>query len=102
VRKLKFCSLDGVVGVEGVRDPMLAVVVSTSSYLNFISYAVALASLCKIGLDQSRLSSCIVSWVWGEVPLNMDDIGCGIDDVASVISRGVCWSVGCSIGWSIC
>jgi hypothetical protein len=38
------CSLDGVVGVEGVRCPMLAVVVCTSSYLDFISYAVAPAS----------------------------------------------------------
>jgi hypothetical protein len=26
-----------VVGIEGVRDPMLAVVVSTSSYLDFMS-----------------------------------------------------------------
>jgi hypothetical protein len=46
----EICSLNGVVGVKGVRDPMLAVVVSTSSYLDFISYGVT-------------LSSCIVSWV---------------------------------------
>jgi hypothetical protein len=102
VHKSELCSLDGVVGIEGIRDPMLEVVVSTSSYLNFISYAVALASLGTIGLDQRRLSSCIVSWVWSGIPLNMDNIGCIIDDVASVISRGVCWSVGCSISWSIC
>jgi hypothetical protein len=30
-------SLDGVVDVEGVRCPMLVVVVCTSSYLDFIS-----------------------------------------------------------------
>jgi hypothetical protein len=41
----EICSLNGVVGVKGVRDPVLAIVVSTSSYLDFISYAVALASL---------------------------------------------------------
>jgi hypothetical protein len=47
----EFCSLDGVVGIKGVRDPMLAIVVSTSCYLNFISYAVTLASFYTIGLD---------------------------------------------------
>jgi hypothetical protein len=47
----EFCSLNGVVGVKDVRDPMLAVVVSTSSYLDFISYAVTVASFCTIGLD---------------------------------------------------
>jgi hypothetical protein len=47
----EFYSLDGVVGVKGVRDPVLAIVVSTSRYLDFISYAVALASLGTIGLD---------------------------------------------------
>jgi hypothetical protein len=47
----EFCSLNGVVGIKGVWDPMLAVVVSTSSYLDFISYAVTLASFCTIGLD---------------------------------------------------
>jgi hypothetical protein len=106
----EFCSLDGVVGVKGVRDPMLAVVVSTLSYLDFISYAVALASLCTIGLDQRRLISCIVSWVWSGVPLNIDNISCIVDDVTSIIDLNVCWSVGysigwiiyCSIGWSIC
>jgi hypothetical protein len=40
----EICSLNGVVGVKGVMDPMLTVVVSASSYLDFISYAVTLAS----------------------------------------------------------
>jgi hypothetical protein len=57
----EICSLNGLVGVKGVKDPILAVVVSTPSYLDFISYAVMLASFCTIGLDQRRLSSCIVS-----------------------------------------
>jgi hypothetical protein len=72
----EICSLDRVVGVEVVRDPMLAVVVCTSSYLNFISYAVTLTSLRTIGLDQRRLSSCIASWVWGGVPLDVGNVGC--------------------------
>jgi hypothetical protein len=47
----EICSLNGVVGVKSIGNPMFAVVVSTSSYLHFISYAVTLASFCTIGLD---------------------------------------------------
>jgi hypothetical protein len=56
----EICSLDGVVGVKGVRDPMLAVVVCTPSYLNFISYAVTPTSFRTIGLDRRRRSFCVV------------------------------------------
>jgi hypothetical protein len=94
----EFCSLDGVVGVKGIRDPMLTVVVSSSSYLDFISYMVTLACFCTIGLDWRRLSSCVVSWVWSDIPLNIGNVGCIVDDVISGIDRSVCWSVGCSIG----
>jgi hypothetical protein len=61
VHDLEICSLDRVVGIEGVRDPMFAVVVCTPSYLDFISYAVTLTSLRTISLDRRRLSSCVVS-----------------------------------------
>jgi hypothetical protein len=47
---------------------MLAVVVSTSSYLHFISYATTLASFNTIVLDQRRLNSCIVSWIGAAFP----------------------------------
>jgi hypothetical protein len=47
----EICSLNGVAGVKGVGDPMFAVVVSTSSYLHFISYVVTLASFYTIRLD---------------------------------------------------
>jgi hypothetical protein len=47
----RFVAWMGFVGVEGVRDPMLTVVVCTWSYLDFISYAVTLTSLRTIGLD---------------------------------------------------
>jgi hypothetical protein len=47
----EICSLNGVVGVKGIGNPVFAVVVSTLSYLHFISYAVTLASFCTIALD---------------------------------------------------
>jgi hypothetical protein len=105
----EICSLDRDVGVEGVRDPMLAVVVCTPSYLDFISYAVTPTSFYTIGLDRGRLSSCIASWIWGGVPLDVGSVGCIIGGIASGISRGVCrsisrwfgWSIGCSVGSGI-
>jgi hypothetical protein len=44
----KICSFNGVVGVKGVRDSMLTIVVSTSSYLDFISYTVTLVSSARL------------------------------------------------------
>jgi hypothetical protein len=82
----EICSLDGVFGVKGVRDPMLAIVVSTSSYLNFISYAVALASLSTIDLDQRRWSSCVVSWVRSDVCLNIGSIGVLLVTLAAALA----------------
>jgi hypothetical protein len=96
----EICSLDRVVCIEGFRYPMLAVVVCTSSYLDFISYAVSLASFCSIRLDRRRLSSCIASWIWGGVPLDVGSVGCIVGGVASIcwsISRWIGWSVGCSV-----
>jgi hypothetical protein len=97
----EICILDRVVGIEGVRDPMLAVIVCTSSYLDFISYAVMLTSLCTIGLDRRRLSSCIASWIWGGVPRDVGSVGCIVGGIASSIGRGVCWSISRRVGWSI-
>jgi hypothetical protein len=97
----EICSLNRAVGVEGVRDPMLAVVVSTSSYLDFISYAVTLTSLRTIGLDRRRLSSCIASWIWGGVPLDVASVGCIVSGITSSISWGVCWSISRRVGWSV-
>jgi hypothetical protein len=93
--------LNRVVGVEGVGDPVLAVVVSTSCYLHFVSYAVTLASFCTIGLDWRRLSSCIVSWVWGGVSLNVGSIGCVVVDVAGGVGWSVYRSISCRVGWSV-
>jgi hypothetical protein len=90
--------MDGVVGVKRVKDPVLTIVVSTSSYLDFISYTVALASLCTIDLDRRRRSSCGVSWIRSDVFLS---IGYVVGDVTSGIDLIVCWGVSHRIGWSI-
>jgi hypothetical protein len=97
----EICSLDGVVGVKGVRDPVLAIVFSTSSYLDFISYAVVLASLSAIDLDQRRWSSCVVSWVWSDVFLNIGSFGYVVGDVTNGVGLVVCWGISHRIGWSI-
>jgi hypothetical protein len=97
----EICDLNGVVGVKGIGKPMFAVVVSMSSYLHFISYAVTLAPFCSMSLDRRWLSTCIVYCVWGNVPLYVGSIGCVVDDVADGISYRVCWSVSRGVGWSI-
>jgi hypothetical protein len=97
----EICILNRVVGVEGVRNPVLAVVVSTSSYLHFISYTMMLASFSTIGLSRRRLSSCIVSWIWTGVPLDVGSIGCVVGDIISSVGWGVWWSISRRIGWSV-
>jgi hypothetical protein len=47
----EICSLDRVVGIKSIENPVFAIVVSTSSYLHFTSYVVTLASLYTIGLE---------------------------------------------------
>jgi hypothetical protein len=93
--------LNGVVGVKSVGDPVFAVVVSPSSYLHFISYTVTLASFSTIGLDQGRLSSRIVSWMWGDIPLDVGSVGCIIGGISSSIGRSICWSISRRVGWSV-
>jgi hypothetical protein len=97
----EICSLDGVVGVNGVRDPVLTIVVSTPSYLDFIFYAVALASLSTIDLDQRGWSSCVVSWVRCDVCLNIGSIGCVVGDITSGTGLVICWGISHRIGWSV-
>jgi hypothetical protein len=85
----EICRLDGVVSVEGVRFPMLTVVVCTPSYLDFISYAVAPTCFCMIRVNWKRLSTYVKSWIWGGVPLDVGSVSCIVGGVA-IISRGVC------------
>jgi hypothetical protein len=58
---LEICCLDGDVSIEGVRDPMFTIIISTSCYLHFVSYTLTLASLCLVNLYWRRFSSCILS-----------------------------------------
>jgi hypothetical protein len=44
--------LDGLVGIESIRDPMFTIVISTSCYLHFVSYMFALASFCVIACSR--------------------------------------------------
>jgi hypothetical protein len=97
----KVHNLNGVVGVKGVGNPMFAVVVSTPCYLDFVSYAMMLSSFCTINLDWRRLSSCVLSWVWSIISLDVGSVGCIVDGITSNISRSVCWSISHRVGWSI-
>jgi hypothetical protein len=81
----EICSFNRIVGVEGVKNLVLVVIVSTTSYLDFISYEETLASFHTIGLDRRRLSSCIVSWIWGGVPLDVGSVGCIVGGITSSI-----------------
>jgi hypothetical protein len=62
---------------------------------------VTLTSFRTIGLNWRRLSSCIVSWVWSNVCLNIGSIGYIVDDVTSGIDRIVCWSISHRVGWRV-
>jgi hypothetical protein len=90
--------LDGVVGIEGVRDPMFTIIISTLCYLHFISYTLTLVSFCAIGLYWRRLSSCIVSWVCDSVSLNVGSVSCVVGDITDNVGSSVCRGISCSIG----
>jgi tetrahydromethanopterin S-methyltransferase subunit D len=99
VPQLRF--LDGVVGVKGVRDPMVTIVVSTSCYLHFVSCVLTLTAFCVISLHWRRLSSFIMPWVCDGVSLDVGSISCIIGDVVGGIGWSICRSVSCRVSWSI-
>jgi hypothetical protein len=94
-------SLNGIVGIEGVGDTMFTIIVSTSCYLHFISYALTLASFCAIGLYWRRLSYCIMPGVWGGVSLDIGSVSCIVSDVTGGIGWSVCRGISCRVGWSV-
>jgi hypothetical protein len=81
----EICCLDGVVSIEGVRDLVFTIIVSSSSYLYVVSYAMTLASFCTISLDWRRLSSDILSWVWSVVSLDVGSVGCIVNGITNNI-----------------
>jgi hypothetical protein len=97
----EICCLDRVVSMEVVRDPVFTIIVSSSSYLHFVSYAMTLASFCTISLDWRRLSSCVLSWVWSVVSLDLGSVGCIVNDITNNIGRSICWSISRRVCWSI-
>jgi hypothetical protein len=98
---LEICCLDRVVSIEGVRDPMFTIIVSSSSYIHFVSYAMMLASFYTNSLDWRRLSSCVLSWVWSVVSLDVGSVGYIVNSITINIGRSICWSISRRVGWSI-
>jgi hypothetical protein len=47
---LEICCLERVVRIEGVRDPIFTIIISTSCYLHFVSYTLTLPSMCLVNL----------------------------------------------------
>jgi hypothetical protein len=90
--------LDGIVCVERIRDPMIAVVVSTTFYLHFVSFASTLATFSMVGLCWRRLSSSILSWIGGDIWLGANNIGFVVADVACGVSSAVGWRVSRGVG----
>jgi hypothetical protein len=101
VHVLEVRSLNEVVGIESVGDPVFTIIVSTSCYLHFVSYALMLASFYAIGLYWRRLSSCIMPGVWGDVSLDVGSVSCVVGDVTGGIGWSVCRGFSCRVGWSV-
>jgi hypothetical protein len=81
--------LDGVIAIKRIRDPVIAVIISTTRYLHIISYALTLTTLAAVGLYWWRLRSCVLSCIAGDVLLlHASSVG-DIDDVTCSISSGV-------------
>jgi hypothetical protein len=89
----KLYCLDVVVGIKSVRDPMVAVVVSTSCYLHFASYTSTLTTFSVVSLHRWRLGSCVLPWVCSGVC----SISCIVGDVARSVDGGIGWRIGCGI-----
>jgi hypothetical protein len=87
-----------VISVKGIRDPIVAVVISTSCYFQFILHVLTLTALRVIGLHWWGLSSHVLSCVGSALLLGASSIG----GIVLCIARGVTsndssW-VGCCIG----
>jgi hypothetical protein len=96
------CSLDGMIGVKGIRDPVVAVVVSMACYLRFISYGLTLIALRACSSCWLRLSSRILSCITGDVLLlGTIKIGGVVDNIVSGKTSGISSWIGCCIGRNI-
>jgi hypothetical protein len=93
--------LDGVVGIDGIRDPVFSIIIRMSCYLHFISYMLTLASFCAVSLYWRRLSSYILSWVCDGVSLDVGNVSCVVGDIAIGVGRGIFRGIGCRVSWRI-
>jgi hypothetical protein len=89
--------LNRIIGVEGIRDPVVAVVVSTTRYLHLISYSTTLTALGMVGLNWWRLGSSVLSCTARCVLLGANSVSCIVGDVACGVSGNIGWRVGCGI-----
>jgi hypothetical protein len=90
-----------IVGVEGIMDPVVAVVVSTTCYFHFVSYMSTLTTFGVVGLYWWRLSSSILPCIGSNVLLGSSSISYIVGDVAYDVSSGVGWRVGCGVSGSV-
>jgi hypothetical protein len=97
----EFRCLNRIIGVEGIRGPMVVVVVNATRYLHFISYPTTLTALGMVGLNWWRLGSTVLSCIGNCVLLGAGSISCIVGDVACGVSGGVGWRVGCGISGSV-
>jgi hypothetical protein len=87
-----------IVGVKGMRDPVVAVVVSTVCYFHFVSYTSMLTAFGMVGLYRWRLSCSVLPCIGSDVLLGTSSVSCIVGDVACGVSGGVGCSVSDSVG----
>jgi hypothetical protein len=98
----KVCCLDRVVGVKGIRDSVVTVVVSTICYFHFISYRLMLITPSTCSLSWLRLSSRVLSCIISHVLLlGPSSVGGVVGNVACSISDGIGSWVGSSVGGDV-
>jgi hypothetical protein len=95
----KIYCLDRVSGIKGIRDPIVAIVISMACYLHFVSYMLELTTLRAVGLQWWRLSSCVLSYVTSSVLLlGASSVGGVVFCIARGVTSGVSSLIGCCVG----
>jgi hypothetical protein len=93
------CVLDWVIGVKGIMDPVVTMVVGTACYLRFISYGLALITPGACGLCWWRLSSRVLSCITGDVLLlGASSIGGVVDGIARSMTGDIGSWIGRCVG----
>jgi hypothetical protein len=93
--------LNRIIGVEGIKDPMIAIVVSAMRFLHFVSYPTTLTALGVVGLNWWRLGFSVLYWIGSCIFLGVGNVSCIVGDVTCGVSGGVGWRVGCGISSNV-